>query len=173
MATNYLFGVAVPVPAPSGVWPYDPDFGFSKSRKWMTQRHRISPVLEQRFALNTQPLLKFSIGFDTMRGDFEIAGTKFNDIWNFWMSNKGRAIPFYFYDPIPWGTADYNYNAGGGVYYNFREDPKSRVHSPGTGINPAPATGRYLVTADDDNLSFEQFAVKLHKARLTLSGVPG
>jgi len=163
---NSLFGITVPEFTVSTVWPYDPDFGFTVSRNWDTKRHQISPVLEQRFVMNSAALLTFQLGFNTLNGDFTPGTDKFINVWTFWSTHKGRAVPFYFYDPRPWSGADYKPT-------NYRDDPAKRLISPGTGANPVPTTGRYIVTSDDDDLSVEQFALRLRKAQLHFSGYPG
>lgn len=164
MAT--LFNITVPSVAPSSVWPYDPDMGLTKSRSHHVVSHSFSPLLKQKYVMSAQPLIVFSIGYNTMQGDFAATGTKFADIWAFWTAHKGRSIPFYFYDPVPWGNADHTPT-------NYRENPAARMTSPGTGANPAPTTGRYIVTPDNDNLSVEQFALLCRRTKLTFSGIPG
>jgi hypothetical protein len=166
--SNSLFGITVPQITPVSVWPYDPDFGFQATRKWETTKQKFSPVLEQRFIRDSAPLVTFSLGFANMAGTFFETGPgkEFHDIWAFWNTHKGRAVPFYFYDPRPWGTADHTPT-------NYRDSPTNRLTSPGTGANPAPTTGRYIVTTDEDNLSIDQFAMKIRKAQLHFSGYPG
>lgn len=158
-----LFGVTLPVYTPTGIFPVDPDYNFKRGRKWETKVHRFSPVLEQRFILTNTPEITFEIGFDAMKGTFSDSTKKFNKIWTFFSSHKGRAVPFYFYDPVPWGTANMPY----------KEDPTQRPSSPGTGANPAPTVGRYVMIFDEDEVSFEQFEAKVRRGQLKLTGFAG
>jgi hypothetical protein len=174
-----LFGLPIPDPtlaltAPvSGtapIFPVDPDYAFQKSREWKTNILEFAPkLIKQATILREIPEISFDIGLAVQQGSLQstaLTTTKFRKIYAFYLQQKGSALPFYFFDPILWGEAEY-------TPVNYREDPLTRLTSPGTGVNPAPTIGRYIMRFAEDNLNFERFALLLVKSQLKLTGLAG
>jgi hypothetical protein len=148
----------VPGYEPVGVFPYDPDNNFKRGRKWETQTHKFSPILEQRFVIASNPLISFEIGFSVLKGSLADPTTKPGALWQFFNACQGQAVSFWYYDPVPWSTMPEPY----------RDSPTSRL------THPTQATlGRYIALFDEAEMSAELFEYKLLKSLLKISGFPG
>jgi len=157
--SDFLFGEPVPAYTPVGVFPFDPDVNFKRGRKWENKVHQFSPILEQRFVIGGSPLITFEIGFDVLKGELtDIIASRSGILWKFFNDHQGRAVSFWYYDPVPWST-----------YPNpYRDDPTTRL------THPSHATlGRYVALFDEDEMSVELFEYKLRKAQLKIGGFPG
>lgn len=167
-----LFGVNVPEYTPVGVFPYDPDISFTRGRKWDTIIHSFSPLLQQRIIQDTEPAQTFQIAFSAMKGEFLEDGTKFRDIYLFYVNHRGGAIPFYYYDPVPWSRYPTAKNSTNKVPY--RDNPAVRINHPGNlpgaEANFDSSTGLYVTLFSEDTMDFETFDRRLRKTGIKLRG---
>lgn len=172
-----LFGITVPsqtdiAEVPGNVFPLDPDFGFTKKRKWDTRIHKFGPHLEQRFPIRSTPEISFRMGFSAMKGAYADPTSSFQKLWLFYLNRRGRGIPFWFYDPILWKVYPAPANSTGLVPY--RDYPVLRMTHPG-GLGGAEAgftktTGRYLCIFEEEEMSVEVFEYRLRKSNLSVRG---
>ncbi len=104
------------------------------------------------------PLITFEIGFSALKGDLTDLTSKPGKLWKFFNDHGGRAVSFWYYDPVPWSS----------MANPYRDDPTTRLS------HPTQATlGRYVALFDEDEMSVELFEYKLRKAQLKVSGYPG
>jgi hypothetical protein len=143
---------------PVDVFPFDADNTFKRGRKWETAIVDFSPVLEQRFIVDANPLITYEVGFQVLKGDLQDPTSKAAILWNFFNEHRGRAVLFWFFDPVPWGFYPVPYNS----------DPTTRLHHP-----TDAHVGRYIALFDDDNMDSELFEYRLQRSQLKLSMFPG
>lgn len=163
-----VFGIEIPEIVPVGVFPFDPDYQFRRGRKWVTEIHRFSPLLEQRVIVGQEPEITWQIGFSALRGHFIEEDSNFVKLWDFFNAHMGMATPFYFYDPVPWSRYSDK---------TYRDNPEARLGHPGDisegGIIYGPTTGRYVCLFDSDEMSADAFERRLRRTELILRGYAG
>jgi hypothetical protein len=143
---------------PVDTFPYDPDDNFKRGHKWEVSVIKFSPILEQRFVLSGSALINYEIGFDVLKGDVQDPNSRAAILWNFFQEHRGRAVLFWYFDPVPWGFYPAPYNS----------DPTTRLS------HPTDATvGRYIALFDDDEMDSETFEWRLQRTQLKLSMYSG